>query len=245
MKKLLFLILALFLTALTYSQPRTIINFNAGYIFPIGDSKGTFGDSLNNFTANGNPDSATYFLKSGINFGILVQHAPSKISNLKVILGFQYIYMFQNKDYNENNNPLNVSLNLRMIQLSLGAGYMFANKRSIIKPFIETSLSVNFFGGSYTETPAIGDVQSYTLNPTVRLGILTGAGVDIKLGKRLGAQFGAKYHLANLVGKKSSGDIGKSYSLNDGDATVNGVTYKKRTITFLQVYGGISLYLGL
>lgn len=212
---------------------------------PTGDTKGTFGETMLQFTGNGNPDSATYLMKDGLNFGLLIQYAPFKKSNFKIISGFQYIYMSQNKDYPDSSSSTNVNLNLRMIQLSAGAGYMFSSKRSILNPFIETSISVNFFGGSYTEIPPNRDAVTYTLNPTIRLGILTGAGLNIKVGKRLGVEVGARYHLSNLLGKSISDDSGKKYSLNDKEGTANSKNFKNRNITFLQIYGGISIYLGL
>lgn len=241
--KLFLSLLLLFLTASVYSQPNTTLHFIGGYSIPMGDMKGEFGSTQATFTANA--DSNTYFMQNGFNFALGIKYSPYKSRNLKIIGGISYNGFSQSKEYTEVADPVKVSLAMRVFTFSVGLEYSRITRTSRINPFVNAEFTANFFSGDYNETYQIADAVTYTLKPASRFGFQFGGGVDFVLGHRLGLMLGAKYNMANLIGKESTGDVAKEYGLNDKEGIVNNVKYYTRNINFLQIYAGITLYLGL
>jgi len=225
------------------SQPTATVQFIGGYSMPLGDYKGTFGETRFQFTGNGNPDSSTYFMKSGINYGIFVKVPISKRSPFSIKGGVAFNVFSQSKEYTEGTGSVTVDLKQSLFGITLGTDYDFGGTRSKIRPFIGAEISGTFFAGSYTED-YIDSTESFSLNAAFRLGVNAAAGVDITLHNNLGVIVGAKYSIANLVGKKYEADTRTRYNLNDDSYTYNNTTYPSRSITFLQFYGGISFYFG-
>lgn len=226
-----------------YSQPATVVNFVGGYLAPLADMKGSFGDTPETFTVNA--DSNTYFLKNGINFGLNVKHSPFKDKKLKIVGGISYNSFSRDREYPDWENPVNIELRQRIFTVSLGAEFQYFTRTSRVNPFAGFELTANLFSGSYTENYYVGDPNILTLKPASRLGIQLGAGIDFALGKRLGVVTGFKYNFANLIGKNTTGDTGKEYGLNDKEAEVRGVKYLTKNIQYLQIYAGVAVFLGL
>jgi hypothetical protein len=244
MKSKLFLFGILFiLAASVYSQPNTTLHFMGGYSIPMGDMKGDFGSTQATFTAN--TDSNTYFMHDGFNFGLGIKYSPYKNRGFKILGGISYNGFSQSIEYTDIPDPVKASLALRIFSLSAGLEYSRITRTSKINPFVNAEFTANFFSGNYNETYQIADGITYTLKPSSRYGFQFGGGADFVMGQRLGFMIGAKYNLANLFGKKSTGDIAREYGLNDKEEIINGVKYYNRTINYLQIYAGITLYLGL
>jgi hypothetical protein len=51
--------------------------------------------------------------------------------------------------------------------------------------------------------------------------------------------------MANLFGKESSADFGTQYALNDKAGTVDNKKWDNRSINFINILAGFTLYLGL
>ncbi len=244
MKSIIFLtILAVFSVNTAFSQPNTTLHFVGGYSIPMGDMKGDFGSTQATFTANA--DSNTYFMQNGFNFGLLLKYSPFKNRGIKVISGIYYNGFSQSKEYTESADPVKVELAMRIFTFSAGVEYSRITRTSRFNPFVNAEFTANFFSGDYSETYQIADAVSYNLKPASRFGFQFGGGMDIALGQRLGVIIGLRYNMANLIGKKSTGDVAKEYGLNDKEDVVNNVKYYDRNINFLQIYAGITLYLGL
>lgn len=226
------------------SQPRTSIHFTGGYSIPLGDMKGKFDDNRAIYTNNA--DSNTYFLQNGFNFGLNFKHSPfRKALGFKILGGLNYNYFSQNKDYSADTSPVIIKYNLRVFTLSIGAEYAYMTKKSKVNPFIGAEFTANFFSGAYSETYNTGDPVVHTFNPTSRYGVQFSGGIDFVLGQRVGVIAGVKYNLANLIGRESVGDTQNTYNLNDADAVIKGVKYHNRNISYLQIYLGFSIYLGV
>jgi len=237
------IVLILFLASEAFAQPNTTLHFTGGYTVAMGDMKGEFGNTKATFTANA--DSNTYFMHNGFNFGLGFKYSPYKNRGLKVIGSISYNGFSQSKEYTEIADPVKVDLALRIFTLSAGLEYSRITRTSRINPFINAEFTANFFSGNLSERYQVGDDIDLSLKPASRYGFQFGGGADFVLGERLGLMLGVKYNMANLIGKESTGDVAKEYGLNDKEGIVNDVKYYTRKINFLQIYAGITLYLGL
>lgn len=225
-----------------YSQPSAILQFYGGYSLPTGDFKGTFGPTHATFTS-GNPDSNTYFMKTGYNYGISLKKLFGKKKNLFLTGELSFNLFHQNVDYNLNTaNPENMRLRINVTSVYLGAGWFF-NPRKGINPFVELGLIASYFSGTLDDILATVDTQ-HLLRGTIRLGFEGGAGVDIPIQYNVGLAFGAKYSLANIIGKSYEKDDAQNYSLNDKEHVQDNSNHPSRNITYFQFYGGVSFYFG-
>ncbi|MCX7878350.1 MAG: hypothetical protein N2510_06870 [Ignavibacteria bacterium] len=225
-----------------FSQPKGKVQFTAGYSHPLPDLKGNFGEYYYQWTGNGNPDTNTFFMKSGINFGVLVKLPIKYKSNFNITTGITFNIFSNFIAYNDTSGNGDFDLTQSHVGISFGSEYVFQSKKRRFSPFIGFELSINFFGGKLKIN---GGSSEYTMNSTIRLGIAGGGGVDYAFHQNLGLILGAKYGFANIIGKSFNKDIGSKYNLNDGEhISDNGVKYPKKNITFLQFYGGLVFYFG-
>ena len=95
----------------------------------------------------------------------------------------------------------------------------------------------NFFSGSFHSEEGT-TTTDLTLQSATRFGIQMGGGVDFRFSYNIGSVIGFKYSIANLIGKSEGTDVGTTYALSD-------VRFgKNRTISYLQLYAGVSFYFG-
>jgi hypothetical protein len=224
-----------------YSQPKAILEIYVGYSLPTGDLKGTFGPTLETFTSN--PDSNTYFMKSGYSFAFGLKELYGKKKNffLSAQLGFNVFH--QNVDYNLNTStPENMQLTMRITSLYVGAGWLF-NPRKGINPWVEFGLLGSYFSGVLDDILNTINTQHF-LRHTVRLGVQGEAGIDIPINNNVGVIFGTKLSFANIIGKSYEPDDAQNYSLNDKEHVENNATYPTKNITYYQFFGGVSFYFG-
>ena len=235
-----FLILGVLFSAVTFAQPKATIQFFGGYTLPLADMKGNFGAYQSNFAGNGNPDTNTYFLSYGINYGISFKKPLFiKNGNFNVTASVMFNAFGQSKDY----DSVSVKLRQNLLSLALGAEWEFSPKRGKIDPFVGIDLIGSVVNGSLTETyPAT--TLSLSMKGAFRLGFMIGGGVDFMLHQSVGFVVGARYAFANVIGKDYSSDIGTTYFLGDAQHTINGAVYPAKNIRFIQFYGGVSFYFG-
>ncbi len=244
MKSKIFLIIFIITSLEAFSQPASTLHFLGGYSIAMGDLKGKFGDTWATYQTN--PDSNTYFLQNGFNFGLDLKFAPyTKHKGFKIIGGVYFSNFSQSAHYSDTGLSVQIDYALRIFSFSLGAEYSYVTKTSKINPFVNAQLIFSLFSGNYDETYSNDNTTNLTLNSTSRFGLKLGGGVDIPLGKRLGLIIGANYNMANLIGRESKGDFGTKYSLNDKEGVVNNTRYIDKNINYLNIYVGFSLYLGL
>lgn len=246
MKKIIFLT-ALFLFVFSdnvFPQPATTLHFIGGYSIAMGDMKGDFGSTRETFTVN--PDSNTYFLNNGFTFGMDLKFAPyTKHKSFKIMGGIHYNSFSQGAEYSDTSGSVVIDYTMRIFSLTIGFDYTLETKTSKINPYINAQFTANFFSGNYDETYSDGNTANLTLKPATRFGVKFGAGVDIPVGRRLGVNIGANYNIANLIGKESSADFGTQYRLNDKEGTVDNKKWGNRSINFVNIYAGFTLYLGI
>lgn len=262
MKKLgaLFLILAVMLafSNASYSQPKFTVHLTGGYNLPFPDLKGNFPDSLPvKF-----PDSANYQIKQGFNFGLAGKYALGKKGNIRIGLGFNYNMFSQKKDYTVGTSTVTFNNKMNIININLGGEYAIMPKGKV-NPFLGLDLAANLFSGNLEITGDTLYAGNSDLKSESRFGLGIGGGIDFAFSKNIGAVIGFKYHLANLIGKsydsantvKNTQGKVTQYALDDKDHTVTvpgtgiggtGTTqsFSAKSISYLQIYGGVSFYLG-
>ena len=245
MKNILFIaiISMTLLNEIAYSQATATVQFVGGYSMPVGDYYGTFGETLETFTFGGNPDSNTYFMKYGINYGIFIKIPVTKKSNFSIKGGVNFHNFGQSKEYDNNGGSIIVSLKQNLFAVTLGGDYDFGNFKNKLRPFLGAEFSGNFFSGSYEED-YIDSVETFEMNATFRMGVNLVAGADYRLHNNIGVLAGARFVYANIIGKKY--DVGSKtrYGLNDASYTIDNITYPSRNITYIQFFGGLSFYFG-
>jgi len=227
--------------SITYSQPTGTVQFYGGYSMPLGDLKGSFGETFSTWVTN--PDSNTYFMKSGINYGIYVKFPVTRKSPVQITGGVGFDVFSNSASYDDSGGTGSFELTQSHLVVVLGAEYNFATKKSKINPFIGAEAMLNVIGGKltaeYTE-----ETRDYTMNSTIRLGLQIGAGLDYVVHNNIGILLGAKYAFANLIGKSYEDGIGFKYNLGDAEHESDGATVPAKNIQYLHFYGGMSFYFG-
>jgi hypothetical protein len=244
-KKLIFLLFFAVILNVSYSQPTGIVHLKAGISIPLPDLAGTFGETREQFTGNGNPDSNTYFMKAGLSYGLAFK-VPINRKKLPInITGSLMNSNFsQKKEYSQDTSYVNVNLIQNITTLSAGLEYSFAGKKTKINPFAGAEFTVNFFSGVYTEQ-YVDKTDTKDLKNTVRAGVQFSAGSEFVLHNNVGILLEAKYCIANLIGKSYKQDSQLIYNLNDAEHTdENGATWKAKTISYYELLAGVSFYFG-
>jgi outer membrane protein W len=238
LKKLvaLFILVAAFLSLnnnTLFSQPQFTIHLKGGYNLPLPDLKGDINDSADRIN--------TFAINQGFGVGADAKYYLGKKRNVGITLDLMY-NMFSTSEDTVNGFASNYKNKLNSFTAGLGIEYAFMPKGKA-NPFIGAEFTGNFYSGNVEYTVA-GTTQTADLNSASRFGLGIGAGVDINLSKSIGIVIGTKYHLANLIGKEfdTTFTTGK-YSLNDKEYTVGTTTIKAKSISYLQLYAGVSFYL--
>ncbi|HRJ85220.1 MAG TPA: opacity family porin [Ignavibacteria bacterium] len=232
-----------FLGEKALSQPTGTVQFYGGYSIPMGDLKGEFGNTFDTWTGNGNPDTNTYFMKSGINYGIYVKFPVKRKSPVQITGGIGFDVFSNSKIYDDNTGAADISLTQSHLAIVLGAEYNFATKKSKLNPFIGAEAMLNVIGGKLTIIYPT-ETKDFSMNSTMRIGLQLAAGLDIVVHNNIGIVLGGKYAFANLVGKSYEPDFGTQYNLGDAEHENNGATYPAKNIQYLHLYGGLSFYFG-
>lgn len=236
--KLIIILSFMAVTGITLSQPTGIVQFLGGYSLPMGDLHGDFPDTWGGRTA----DSNTYFMKSGVNYGIYVKFPLMRKSSIMITGGIGFDDFSNDVSYNDTSGRTDLALSQSILGVALGAEYSFHTRKSKLNPYIGAEFTMNIFAGKLVIDRE--ETTTYTMSSTVRYGIQFGAGADYVVHNNIGIVIGAKYAYANLFGKDFKEDVGKKYNLGDGEHELNGAVVPEKKITFLHFYGGISFYFG-
>lgn len=232
------------LKAQTYPVPQFSLHFFGGYALTLPDLKGDFPGDLTN---GKNP--TPYFVNNGFHFGADGKYFIDKKRTFGVMLSLNYT-MLSSGDKGitdlDTNSILGIGTgtwraNMNIFTIGVGVEYDFAPKRPA-NPFVNAQFTTNIIGGNVKFEQSGGNVPSYSadMSSAVRFGALFGAGVDVKLSKKIGVVMGGKYAFANLFGKDSTESTSTTYGLNDKETT----TMKSKKMAYLQFYVGMSFYFG-
>jgi hypothetical protein len=257
MKKLILttvLLVILFYTNTSFSQPKLVIHVTGGYSQPI---SGLAGDPSELFTipvSNSAITSPKLYMKLGFNFGGDIKYAFDKKGAFRGVLGFYYS-MFSNKyDVAPNQNyPTGTTYKpqFQFFTMSIGAEYAFAPTGKV-SPFIGADFTSNFYGGTAMNfNPLYIFASEFKWASGIRNGLQLGAGMDITLNRSrtFGLVVGAKYHLINLIGKSSTWGLEPDqFALVDKEHTQydelgNSYTVNAINLQSLNFYAGISFFL--
>lgn len=236
MKKLvaLFIVVAAFLSinnSTLLSQPQLKVHLTGGYNVPLPDLKGEFGDSADAVN--------TLLMKNGFNAGADLKYYLGKKRNVGLTLSVGYNSFSNSLD----STTYTAKSKLNSITVGLGAEYNFMPKGKT-QPFLGLELTGNFYSGNTTFTPTSGTEIKSDLKSASRFGIAVGGGLDFAFSKSVGAVIGVKYHMSNLLGKDSATSTTTGeYTLIDKEFSVGSVTVPSKSISFIQLYAGVSFFL--
>lgn len=240
--KVIFLVIACLIARNNFSQPRYSISVYGGYSVPLQDFK---------TSVTGDETDSTLFpyqVKQGYNFGVLGKLGIGKKRNVKVTLGFNFNGFTNSVDLANKYYPGNTVTfipHVNIITISAGGEYDFLPKGKI-NPFVGLDVTVNIWNGSFRFDNSGDTLPAYypvKMKSEARLGFQFGAGAEYSIGKDIGLIAGIKYNLANLIGKSYSDPSAlASTEIQLGDKSNNGNPARK--ISYLQIYGGLSFYIG-
>ncbi len=234
-----FIIVAAFLSLnnSTFSQPQLKLHITGGYNLPLPALKGeqTFSTI----------EKDTYGMKSGFNVGADAKYYLGKKRNVGITLGLNYNMFSNNVDSTISGTTYAQKNKINIFQAALGIEYNFMPKGKT-QPFLGLAFTGNFFSGSSKTEPTDTASFSTELKSASRFGIKVGGGLDFMFSKSIGAVIGFDYNIANLIGKDtvSSTISGKvvTAGLNDKEYTVGTTTFKAKSISWINIYAGVSFF---
>ena len=254
MKRYILFTAALFISIISYSQPKYSINIFGGYSVPMSSLKGNFPNTLTDNSIDFQ-NASSYLTKSGYNFGAGGKITMDSTGNVRLIFGMTFNQFSQKQDYTTSANTIKTIANkLGIFTISAGLEYNFKPKAKF-NPYAGIELGANFFSGSIVYS---GDtILTLDRKAETRFGIILNAGAEYKTGGPFSFMGGIKYAMSNLMGK-SSGTITSGTSTGTTDTQSTGVilngeiplndndakTQLTRSIISLQLYLGISYNFG-
>jgi opacity protein-like surface antigen len=243
-KKLVFAAILITISmSLMAQQPEGTVQFYVGYSLPTHDLQGDFGETFGTWTAN--PDSNTYFMKYGINYGIYVKFPVKMKSPLQITGGIGFDSFKNTAIYNEDTTgTADITLSQSHLVFAFGGEYNFTKGKRKFNPFIGAEAILTLIGGNL-ELIYPTETIEYTMKSALRLGFQFGAGFDYTFHHNLGFTLGGKYAIANVFGKDFNEDLGSKYNLGDAEhIDFRGVSVPAKTISYFHFYGGLSFYFG-
>ncbi|HEY3250841.1 MAG TPA: hypothetical protein VGK25_06955 [Ignavibacteria bacterium] len=217
-------------------RPDLIISVTGGLSLPLADLKG---DLSTVSLTNGATSSRAYFEKYGLNFGVQGKLPVDKKDRLRVIISVAYNFFTNSGSDSSGSSTIEPKLNF--FQFGLGAEYAFMSAGDIT-PYFNLEANANIFGGSidFTDNTS-GLTVTAEYNRVTRYGFTASGGIEKAFTKSFGGFLGVKYCMANVLGKSS--DLTGARELDDDSFVVNGFSVSQRTISFVGIYLGLSLYI--
>lgn len=221
-----------------YIKPHQfILSLTGGYLQPTADLKGDVSKINFNNTAT---TALSYYENWGYTFGLLGKLSTDKKDRFRVTVSLSLNY-FRNTGQ-DSSGTFTVQPELNFVQIGLGAEWAFM-KRGLLVPHIGFDINAtSYYGSINIFDDSTGSQISLLYNPVKRFGASVNLGVDYFMSKSFGFTGGIKYSITNLIGKNY--DSSGLHDLDDERYVINGVSINKKTISYLNIYVGLSLYIG-
>ena len=255
MSNLKFLLLSLLILCFcvynSSSQSKFSVLVSGGYTAPLGDfhSEVPLVDSVR--------EDWPYQMKAAYNFGVLGLYPITKQKNLNIAFGITYTAFSNSIDILvpssgtggnidagvDTGTTLTINPKIHMFTVSLGVLYKFGlNKK--LRPMLSFDLTGNFLSGTVDFTSSPTSLYTSTeIKSAFRGGFQLGGGFEYLINDYFGLYGGLKYNLVNLLGKSSENSTQTaSITLGDKSHTINGISRPNRTISYIQISFGASLY---
>jgi len=217
--------------------PEIILNLFGGYIQPLSQFKG---DLFNFSTSDTSSQYLSYYQKWGFDIGFNVKFPIDRSARFRVMLSLLYSKFYQNGT--DITGSYDVKPRFNIFQVGLGGEWAFPYFQKVI-PFINTNFTASILDGS---TEIINTSLSYDLvrnyNPATRYGVSIGTGAEYIINSDVGVIAGINYNISNLIGRAYNTTGG--HDINDASFTNYGKNIDTKTISFLNFYAGLSVYLG-
>lgn len=247
------------------TKPFLEISINGSFNLALLDLKGS--DNIRGFWGFKDYGVSTGF---GTNAELKIGLLSTKKSQVKIhiMLGYSHFANDDNRAYSvhavESGWPYTVvpNSNIKFVPRdTAGTSYLRFNMPSLAlgmeySIFVDRGNKSSFnFGMDFLSTIITGRVYEtiqntkelyVTLYPSLRFGIGLNASYSYRFSNRTGFNIGTRFSMPNLLGKSSEMTDKQGYMslLDDGNTALNHNLITKRTIGYLQFFGGVSFYLG-
>ncbi|MEO6696016.1 MAG: hypothetical protein ABIY50_06315 [Ignavibacteria bacterium] len=233
MKKIIFsiLLILLILPSFCFSQKNPSLKFSVGLAIPAGELGGNFiftndsGVSFidQNFLKENYATSTGATITGTLKFPL----EKSGILNGTFIGSYSYFNAFKRKFLGttvQNSLVVPVTFDRRFSASTFGIGIeLNPVPEAKISPFVNTNLTLNILSLTLTRN----EFSNAFFNDAFRIGVLTNAGVAIKINNEYSVMIGGSYHLSNLLLKSSSDNINdraefgrEGIPFNDGEGLI-------------------------
>ncbi len=253
-------------TSSSWKAPTFSVDIAGSFNLPIQDSRGNIGDF---FTFQNYGTKTGWGAQFNMKFGL----GPYGQYRPYITLGYSQLQNSDNTTAYIDTNDIKYGYPLKgnsvysstpgtstMIIRNpfIGAGFEMAwtnadrQKRRFI-PFVGVEFLVNVITGIYRQTPTVAANPSFsqlevpfTIKSDVRMGLGASLGANYRFNKAIGIVFGAKYKLANLIGKKSEFllEENKMNLLDKAATDLNSNLSKSRNMGVIEFYLGATIFVG-
>ena len=245
MKKLILIALfgiTMLVSQFSFAQNKLSFALYGGYSVPTADLKG----EMDFADFNAHMFQNNYSMKSGFNFGGAAKYALDRMGNLQATLSLDYNGFSRTADTTAVEGAETADLKMNIFSANLGVQYNFMPNQKV-NPYVGLDFSNNFISGSSkVTTNSTTTSTDKTLKSAWRGGLQFGAGIDFAVSPNVGILVGAKYNLANLIGKDTTSSTGTTeYALNDKEYTPapGASLVSAKSISYIQIYAGVSIYM--
>jgi hypothetical protein len=233
------------------SQSKFSVFLFGGYTAPVGDlhTEVPLLDTVR--------EDWPYQMKVAYNLGAIGMYPITKHKNLNLTFGITYTAFSNSIDIlvpttgiggnidagADTGTTITFNPKIHIFTLNLGVLYKF-NLDKKLRPMLSFDLTGNFISGSidFSSSPT-SLYTSSDVKSSLRGGIQFGGGLEYLINDYFGLYGAIKYNLVNLIGKTGDNSLQTaSIGLGDKQHTENGITRSGKTISYLQISIGASLY---
>lgn len=253
-------------TCISYSQVSPSLQFSAGLAFPGNEFGGDLVTTNDSGISIINPDFVTnnYAVSTGATVTGMLKFPLGQqgIFSALFLGSYSYFNAFRRSILAvtfENSITQPVTYDNRFSTTTFGFGMESSPFiKSKFSPFINANLTFNILSLSLQKN----DFTTSLFNDAFRMGVLTNAGVSIKLNSEYSIVIGGSYHISNLFFKSNSGSFEdrvdferENLPINDEDGTfysnlsdVNSIPVlvdgKTKSVDWWNINFGLNIMLG-
>jgi len=227
LKKIILSLLLIYLLfpSFSFSQKNPSLKFTVGLAFPSGELDGNLVSTNDSGISFIDPNfiKENYGASAGATLTGMLKFPLEKsgILNGNFVGSYSYFNAFRRSFLGttiDNNFVVPVTYDSRFTTSTFGFGIEITPvPDSKFSPFINADLTLNILSLSITRN----DFNYAFFNDAFRMGLLTNAGVSIKINNEYSLVIGGSYHISNLLLKSSSDEFNDRAEFNRENIPIN------------------------